>query len=141
MLKYYKVISALLCFRLCDVVAQSDSLIFNPVNNPILKEYILRKMCIDKTGKLWFATDKGIVSYDGNDIKVFDYKEGDSSSLIVNSTGRLFLDDSNNLYIWGVGEQMYFDTKTGKANSLHIHFRDEDKSTLAFPYPFSTLFI
>lgn len=121
--------------------AQTDTLVFYPVNKPALKEYNLRKLCVDKKGKLWFATDKGVLSYDGNDIKVFDHKDGDSTSLVVNSSGRLYLDDSDNLYIFGVGGQEYLNTKTGQVTPLYIRFGDEYKSKIAFPYPFSQPFI
>ncbi|MEP7319399.1 MAG: histidine kinase [Panacibacter sp.] len=122
-------------------LAQDDTLIIYPVNNPALKDYNLRKICPDKTGKLWFTTDKGVISYDGNDITVFDHKEGDSSSLTTNSTGRLYLDDSNNLYIWTVPGQVYLNTKTGKVTPLNIRIRDEDKPKIAFPYPLTPPFI
>ena len=142
-MKYYKIITALLSFwfNAIFLFAQSDSLVFKPVDNPLLKDYNLRKMCIDKTGKLWFTTDKGIISYDGNDIKIFDHKESDSTSMPTNSTGRLYLDDSDNLYIWTVPGQVYFNTKTGKTTPLNIRFRDEDIPKLPFPYPLTPPFI
>jgi hypothetical protein len=98
-------------------------------------------MAVDRNGKLWFATEKGVISYDGNDIKVFDHQIEDSLSLPVNSTGRLYFDDSDNLYIWSVPGQIYLNTKTGKATLLNILFRDKDKSKLAFPYQLSQPFI
>lgn len=121
--------------------AQIDTLVFYPLNNPVLKEYSLRKMCVDKSGKLWFATDKGVLCYDGNDVILFEHKDGDSTSLIANSTGRLYLDNNDNLYIFGIPGQQYLNTKTGKVTPLFIRFRDEDKSKIAFPYPFSQPFI
>ena len=133
----------LLCLQLsvASAYAQHDSSTFKLVNNAILKDYNLRKMCIDKTGKLWFATDKGIVRYDGNDILLFDHKDGDSTSLPVNSCGRLYLDDSNNLYIYSIPGETYMNTRTGKFTPLNIEVKEAYKSKLAFPYSYSQPFI
>ena len=121
--------------------AQNNSLTFQPVDKPVLKEYNLRKLCIDKKGKIWFATDKGVLSYDGNDIKVFEHRGGDSTSMPINSSGRLYLDDSDNLYVYTIPGVQYLNTKTGKVTTMQIRVRDEDKSKIAFPYAFSQPFI
>lgn len=97
-------------------------------------------MCIDKTGKLWFATDKGILRFDGNDLVLFNHNDEDSTTLRVNSCGRLYLDDSDNLYIVSIPGMGYLNTKTGKYTAFNISFRDEDKSKIAFPYAFSEPF-
>ena len=61
--------------------------------------------------------------------------------MIVNSSGRLYPDDSDNLYIFGIIAYEYLNTKTGRVTPLNIRFRDEDKTKVAFPYAFSQPFI
>ncbi len=142
-MKFFKTILILSCFHLhgISLFPQYDSLIFKIVSNPLLKDYNLRKICADKTGKLWFATDKGVISYDGNDITLFKHEEGDSTTLNVSSSGRLYLDDSNNLYVFTIPGQEYLNTVTGKVTHLYIQLREEDKSKISFPYAFSQPFI
>ena len=121
--------------------SQNDSLVLNPVNNPFLKQYSLRKMCVDKRGKLWFTTDKGLLRYDGNDIALFVHKEGDTTSLTTNSQGRLHLDSEGNIYLFEVGANDYINTTTGKVTQLSIKIKDEYKSKVVFPYPFTQPYI
>ena len=51
--------------------SQNDSLIFYPVNNPVIQQYDLRQITAAKDGKLWLSTGNGLLSYDGNDVHVF----------------------------------------------------------------------
>ncbi|MEO8712680.1 MAG: hypothetical protein ABI405_11180, partial [Parafilimonas sp.] len=129
------------CIVIISAFAQNDTLVLSPVNNTVLKQYSLRKMCVDKKGKLWFTTDKGLLCYDGNDIKLFEHKDGDSTTLTTNSQGRLHLSDDGNIYLFEVGATDYINTTTGKVTPLPIQIKDEYKSKAAFPYPFTQPFI
>ncbi len=125
-----------------SVFAQTDTLILSPVNNLLLNNYNLRKMAVDKENNLWFGTDKGIVKFDGNDLTVFEKKEGDSNTLSINSLGCIFFDKDDNLYVFGVSAYIDFlNTRTGKVSRLNITLRDEDISKRSFPWVFSSIYI
>jgi ligand-binding sensor domain-containing protein len=98
-------------------------------------------MCVDKYGKLWFTTDKGLLRYDGNDIARFVHKDGDTTSLTTNSQGHLHLDRDGNIYLFEVGANDYMNTVTGKVTQLSIKIKDKYKSKVAFPYPFTQPYI
>jgi ligand-binding sensor domain-containing protein len=121
---------------------QIDTFVLNPVNNPALKEYNLRRMAVDKNNNLWFGTDKGIVKFDGNDLNVFDKVEGDTNTLSINSLGTIYFDKQDYLYVIGVGAFIdALNTKTGKVTRLKIELRDEDKTRRSFPFAFSCVHI
>jgi len=104
--------------------SQNDTLILAPVNNLLLNNYNLRKMAADRENNLWFGTDKGIVKFDGNDLTVFETKEGDSNTLSINSLGCIFFDKADNLYTFGVSSYIDFlNTRTGKIARLKIKLR------------------
>lgn len=91
---------------------------------------------------MWLGTDKGIVKFDGNDLTVFEKKEGDTNTLSINSLGRIFCDKEDNFYIFGVGSNIDFlDTKTGRVSRLKISVSEENMRKKAFPFAFSTLYI
>src|SRR5688572_15204996 len=116
---------------------QHDSLVFYPVNNPVLHQYDIRRIAAGKDGKLWMSTGNGLLSYNGNDIKVYTHNPDDSSSLTGFSLSRSFIDRKGNLYAVIIGGQIdYFHTKTGKVERLKIKIDREDSSgySLAFPY-------
>jgi ligand-binding sensor domain-containing protein len=92
-LKCNKAIFTIGCFlgQLLMGVAQVDSLVFYPVNNPALHQYDIRAdHCNTKDGKLWLSTGNGLLLYDGNDIQVFFTKEKDSLSLSGHSLSSFF---------------------------------------------------
>src|SRR5687767_9296975 len=98
---------------------QSDSLVFYPVNNPVLQQYDIRRISAAKDGKLWLSTGNGLISYDGNDIHVYSHNDNDSTSLGGNDLSQSFMDEKGNLFVVITGEEQgvngqinYFDTKT-----------------------------
>ncbi|MGZ8540960.1 MAG: sensor histidine kinase [Chitinophagaceae bacterium] len=121
---------------------QLDTFVLNPVNNPALKEYNLRRMAVDKNNNLWFGTDKGIVKFDGNDLNVYDKIEGDTNTLSINSLGTIYFDRQDNLYVIGVGAFIdALNIRTGKVSRLKIQLREEDKTKRSFPFAFSCVSI
>jgi ligand-binding sensor domain-containing protein/two-component sensor histidine kinase len=118
--------------------SQNDSLIFYPVNNPVIQQYDLRQITAAKDGKLWLSTGNGLLSYDGNDVHVFLPKENDSTSLSGHSISRTFLDDKGNLFVVAIADEQinYFNTTTGKATRFKIKISSEDSSGYLFPYPY-----
>jgi len=118
--------------------SQNDSLIFYPVNNPVIQQYDLRQITAAKDGKLWLSTGNGLLSYDGNDVHVFLPKENDSTSLSGHSISRTFLDDKGNLFVVAIADEQinYFNTTTGKATRFKIKISREDSLGYLFPYPY-----
>jgi ligand-binding sensor domain-containing protein/two-component sensor histidine kinase len=124
------------------VVAQSDSLIFHLVNNPALQQFAIRKVCSSKDGKLWLSTDKGVVSFNGNDVRIFDHKDGDTTTLRMSSISKSFPDNRGNLFVVMVATGIdYLDTKTGKATHVNIQIDSKDSSRLAFPSAYSDIYV
>ena len=123
------------------IFSQQEKTIISPVNNPLLNEFDLRAMAVDKKGNLWFATERGIIRYDGNEIIVFDKKEGDTNTMAGNSIGRLRFDKDDNLVFIGVASEGFLNTKTGKVTRLKINFDEKDRPRLGFPYAFSWPYI
>ena len=67
-----------LIFICIKALSQEDTLIFNPIRNPILQNTEIRNLSIGKDGKLWLCTNKGIASFDGNEVKFFGHRESDN---------------------------------------------------------------
>ena len=138
-MKCNKAIFTIGCFlgQLLMGVAQIDSLVFYPVNNPALHQYDIRRITATKDGKLWLSTGNGLLLYDGNDIQVFLPKEKGSLSLSGHSLSRSFLDESGNLYVAVIadGQIDYFNTKTGKAQRFKLKIEKEDSSRFDLRVP------
>ena len=144
-MKFNKAIStiALLFGQLLPGVAQVDSLVFYPLNNPVLQQYDIRQVTAAKDGKLWLSTGNGLLSYDGNDVHIFLPKEKDSTSLSGHSLSRTFIDKHGNLYVVIIadGQIDYFNTKTGKVKRFHLKIEKEDSSRYNLAYPFLDIYI
>ena len=95
------------------IFSQEEKRNISPINNPLLNEFGLRKMAVDKKGNLWFGTDKGIIRFDGNEVLVFDKKEGDTNTMAGNSIGSIYFDKDDNLVFFEVGSEGYLNTITG----------------------------
>ena len=123
------------------IFCQEEKRIISPVESPLLNEFDLRSMAVDKNGNLWFATERGIIRYDGNEIIVFDKKEGDTNTIGGNSVGGLQFDKDDNLVFVGVAFEGYLNTKTGKATRFKIQLDEKDRPRLAFPFAFTKPYI
>ena len=120
--------------------AQKDSLVFQPVNNRVLQQYNIRNLTTDKEGKLWLSTDRGLLSYDGNDVKVFQHRDGDVNSLSSNDIFQTFVDQKGRLYVLGATWDIdLMDGKTGKVTPLNISHITTDYLEMTFPYVYSDL--
>ena len=83
----------------------------------------------DKEGFLWFASENGLIRYDGYDFNIFLYKTGDSTSLSTNNVTCLAIDDSNGIWVGTSKGLNKFDKKTG---GFRQYFKSsEDTTTLA----------
>src|SRR5450755_990464 len=78
---------------------QNDTLVFQPVNNPVLQQYTIRTINTGRDGKLWLSTDNGLLCFDGNDVKVFQHKNDDPYSLTSSDISSTYTDPGGNLYI------------------------------------------
>jgi len=57
----------------------------------------------DPDGFMWFGTNSGMVRYDGYDFKVWRHDPADSTSIINDNVGHLFMDSRGGIWIgtWG----------------------------------------
>jgi two-component sensor histidine kinase len=144
-LRYYETIFIIFFFlrNLIIGFAQTDSLIFYPINNPVLQQYDIRKIAAAKDGKLWLSTGNGLLSFDGNDINSFLPKENDSTSLSGHSLSRTFIDKHGNIYaiIIADGQIDYLNTTTGRAKRLKLKLEKEDSSGYNLAFPFLDMYI
>jgi ligand-binding sensor domain-containing protein len=141
-LRRYGAVVFIVCALWTSVNAQSDTLNFYPIRNASLQQFVIRKASTTKDGKLWLATDKGIVSFDGNDTRVFNHIDGDVNTLRGSSISRFFQDNKGNFFVVIVGTGVdYLDTRTGKASRVNIQIASKDSSRLPFPTPYSDIFI
>ena len=128
--------------------AQKDMLVFQPVNNPVLQQYTIRDINAGRDGKLWLSTDNGLLCFDGNDVKVFQHKNGDAYSLTSNDIARTYSDSRGNLYIttYSNVDQVashnidYMDVKTGRVAPLKNMLILKDYIRMASPSAFSEMF-
>src|SRR4029078_8153780 len=128
--------------------AQKDMLVFQPVNNPVLQQYTIRDINAGRDGKLWLSTDNGLLCFDGNDVKVFQHKNGDAYSLTSNDIARTYSDSRGNLYIttYSNVDQVashnidYMDVKTGRVAPLQNMLILKDYIRMASPSAFSEMF-
>ena len=119
--------------------AQNDTLVFQPVNNPVLQQYIIRDINTGRDGKLWLSTNNGLLCFDGNDVKVFQHKDDDPYSLTSNDISSTYTDPRGNLYIKtysGVNMSLsrnidYMDVKTGRVIPLKLRLIMNDFSRMA----------
>jgi two-component sensor histidine kinase len=123
------------------VFAQNDSLVFHPVSNQVLQNCEIRNIAAAKDGKLWLSTNKGLASFDGNDVHFFGHKQSDISSMWTNSISFLepLSDNKGNYYVVTIsGPTYYFDTKTG--NTIPLENAISPSRSLV-PKPFSDILI
>jgi len=118
--------------------AQSDTTVCHPVNNIAVQQFSIRTITTVNDGKLWLSTDKGVVSFDGNDVQLFDHKDEDSNSIRFSSIMTCYPDSKGNLYVNMVATGVdYLNTKTGKATHLNIQVPSKDSARLSFPTAYS----
>src|SRR5450755_4163109 len=107
---------------------QNDTLVFQPVNNPVLQQYTIRNINAGRDGKLWLSTDNGLLCFDGNDVKVFQHKDDNPYSLTSNDISSTYTDPRGNLYIKTYSEINmslarnidYMDVKTGSVIPINL---------------------
>jgi ligand-binding sensor domain-containing protein len=113
-------------------------LFFTPINNPVLSQYVIRKIAVAKDGKLWLSSDKGVISFDGNEALFFGRGEGGNVAMDNQSISRTSFDEAGNLYcvvMWG--KIFYLNTKTGKVDYVNIHVTSEDSAHFNKLYPYT----
>ncbi len=148
--KYLRLFNCIIRFSLAlyfaiapqTTYAQRDTLVFYPLNNQVLQQYDIRKIAIAKDGKLWLSADKGVIRYDGNDIRFFGRGEGGNMVMDNKSISRSYFDSEGNLYcviVWG--KIYYLNTKTGKVDYLDIQITEEDSSNFDKIYPYTEIFL
>ncbi len=136
-----------LLYLLLDFIgsfSQSNLKIFYPVNNQVLQQYNIRSLTTDRDGKLWLSTDNGLLSYDGNDVKIFKHDDNDPSSLSSDNVSKTYPDLKGNLYVINDLHEKnlsLMDGKTGKFTVLNVALKLNDIRMMATPFAFSDLFI
>ena len=126
-------------------IAQQDTLVYYQVSNKTLEQCEIRNITGTADGKIWLSTNKGIASFDGNEVHFFDHKRGDINTIWSSSISFLqpVPDVKGNLYVVTVtGHTYYFNTKTGKVDYLDTRAKSEDSANIFFyPKPYADLFI
>ena len=103
-----------LLYLLLDFIgsfSQSNLKIFYPVNNQVLQQYNIRSLTTDCDGKLWLSTDNGLLSYDGNDVKIFKHDNNDPSSLSSDKREITLYDEIETCRLYLQLESMRFENK------------------------------
>ena len=145
-MKHCKIITALLYCNLSFICAfsQADSLIFQPVNNPVLQQYNIRHINAAADGKLWLSTDNGLLCYDGNDVKIFKHDDKDASSISSDNISKTYQDDKSNIYIINDLHEKnlcIMDGNTGKFTTADVQLNIADFRMMATPFAYSDLLI
>jgi hypothetical protein len=90
---------------------QDDWQVFTPANSLLPDQQVL-SVAQDKNGIIWFGTDAGLASYDGQDWQVYRSSDFGLNSEQVNS---IAVDESNNIWIGTKGGVARFDGTTWTA--------------------------
>ncbi|RMH65567.1 MAG: hybrid sensor histidine kinase/response regulator [Calditrichaeota bacterium] len=84
----------------------------------------------DKDGYIWFGTPNGLNRFDGYSVKVFKHQTDDSTSILSNNAGNIYMSREGIMYIgsWGGGLEA-FDPGTFKAT--HYIHKANDPNTIS----------
>jgi len=133
----YILLAISLCFLLpCFMMAQlPDHVLPDPETDKIyfrkmtreegLPSNVVRWIENDFRGYLWIGTDNGLVRYDGNEMKVFRYVPGDSTTLAESSITRIM--ESSDSLLW-IGTKSGFSIYDPFRESLSNHRYDPEDS-------------
>lgn len=126
--------------------AQEENLIFRRVGQDAgMSHTSVYSIIKDRRGILWFASDNGLVKFDGYQVYYFEHDPNDSFSLADNTLSYLAEDTSGGIWVatWGGGLD-FFDPRTGRFrhyknnpndpsslgdNRLHVVFQDSRGNT------------
>jgi|GEM_PF-2120939 len=115
------------------IFAQTSKLNYNfTIYNSGLPSNTIYKILCDKNGKLWLATNKGIVKYDGNEFKTFNLSNGMATNNIVN----IFYQPKENI-IW----PLTYNSKLIKINTRTdniINLKSKEKIVGAIMYGYES---
>ncbi len=145
-MKYIKIIFGIFYFALSfrTLLAQSERLVFEPVNNSTLQQYNIRSINAGIDNKLWLSTDKGLLCYDGNDVKVFKHDDNDPSSLSSDNISKTYHDSNGNLYVINDFHEKnlsIMDGRTGKFTAADVQLNIADFRMMATPFAYTDLLI
>lgn len=145
-MKSYKKILSFFSFILSCIncFSQPNALIFQPVNNAVLQQYNIRHITTGADGKLWLSTDKGLLCYDGNDVKAFKHDDNDVYSISSDNIFKTYPDAKGNLYVMNDLHEYnlsFMDGKTGKFTVLDVQHNIEDFRLMATPLAYADLLI
>ena len=145
-MKYIKTILEIFFITLSFLRAstQPNTLIFQPVNNEVLQKYSIRHISAGKDGKLWLSTDHGLLSFDGNDVKIFKHNDDDANSLRSDDVWRTYTDSIGNIFVltsFHEGNVDYLDITTGRCVHVDIIHKVEDFRIMAEPVAYADLLV
>jgi serine phosphatase RsbU (regulator of sigma subunit)/ligand-binding sensor domain-containing protein len=136
----------LLCL-LFKIVDSSAQVVFNPVFQHLEQERMgvreIKWFDWDKNGTFWGSCEDGIFSYDGYSTKKWNYKKGDSTSILSSNIVSTYLDKENNVWIGygdnnavskisiATGKLKHFLPKINSAQTVPLHtivnFKEDSK--------------
>ncbi len=127
--------------------------------NPFIKNYTIADglptnkiiyVYQDSRGFIWFATDSGVIRFDGSNFKTFSSEEGLSDNIIMrikeDSTGRLWFMNMNGTLNYYFNNTIYNENNDPllsqlRANFYFYDFFEDDDSTLYFYNPVSDVYV
>jgi ligand-binding sensor domain-containing protein len=84
---------------------------------------------IDKTGKLWVATDNGVVTFDGGNYKTITKKDGLSSDEVF----KLYCDSKNRIWFSSMTSELSFSYNGTIYNKSNCSFLSQIRSSSSLP--------
>ena len=113
-----------------DAANGHDELYFRHITRENgLPSSVVRYITQDFLGYMWFATDNGLVRFDGSKMKIFQYIPGDSTSITESTIITLFESSDSLLWIGTINGFSIYDPFSGKFEN-HKNIPDDK---LSFP--------
>ncbi len=100
----------------CPVAGQDDTRVFKPMARDEGMSYTsVYSILKDRRGLMWFASDNGLVQFDGYQVIYYEHEPSDTFSLADNTLSYVAEDTSGGIWIatWGSGLD-FFDPRSGR---------------------------
>ena len=103
-------IVTLFCCCLAEYAAGQSSYHFSRLTvEDGLSSNCIVSICQDRSGRMWFATNDGLSTYDGYDIRVYKHDPEDEATLPSNVVNRLRLDSDGRLWVCTASGLSWYD--------------------------------
>lgn len=110
----------LLTFLNSNVLGQSLDFPFENIGKIQGLSGPVKSICADHLGFMYFATDEGLARFDGQRIRFYQTKIGDSTTINNNIVNDISVDAKNRIWIASNGGLCYFDHLTDQIHRLNL---------------------